>query len=125
VTTWQYDLLGRVTQETNQLNKTRTFKYDAAGNLTERVDRLGRKIEYVYDNLYRNTAEKWWNGTTLVRTLSFTFDAASQLTAASDPAASFAWEKGAWEKGSGFIVGVSRPAPGSQRALQTKCHSAG
>jgi RHS repeat-associated protein len=45
----------------------------------------------VYDNLYRNTAEKWYDGTTLVRTLSFTYDAASQLTAASDPAASLAY----------------------------------
>jgi RHS repeat-associated protein len=90
-TTWQYDALGRVTFETNQLNKTRTFTYDTAGNLTERVDRLGRKIEYVYDNLDRNTAEKWYTGTTLVRTLSFTFDAASQLTAASDPAASYSY----------------------------------
>ncbi|MCI0361774.1 MAG: hypothetical protein L0211_25085, partial [Planctomycetaceae bacterium] len=90
-TTWQYDTLGRVTQETNQLNKTRTFKYDAASNVTERVDRLGRKIEYVYDNLDRSTAERWWNGSTLVRTLSFTFDAANQLTAASDPAASYGY----------------------------------
>jgi len=41
VTTWQYDNLDRVTSETNQLNKSRTFSYDAIGNLTERIDRFG------------------------------------------------------------------------------------
>ncbi|MCI0357229.1 MAG: HNH endonuclease [Planctomycetaceae bacterium] len=88
-TTWTYDNLDRVTVETNPLSKTRTFKYDAVNNVTEQVDRLGRKTEYVYDNRYRNTSEKWYDGATLVRTLSFTYNAASELTAASDPAASY------------------------------------
>jgi RHS repeat-associated protein len=90
-TTWEYDLLGRVIEETNELNKTRTFKYDAVGNLTERIDRLGRKTTWDYDGLYRNTAEKWYDGASLVRTLSFQYDAASQLTAASDPTASYGY----------------------------------
>ena len=90
-TEWEYDKLGRVIEETNELAEIRTFKYDAVGNLTERIDRLGRKIVWEYDNLYRNTAEKWYDGANLVRTLSFTFDAASQLTAASDPAASYGY----------------------------------
>jgi YD repeat-containing protein len=88
-TEWAYDNLDRVISETNELAKTRTFKYDAVNNLIERIDRLGRKTVWDYDNLYRNTAEKWYDGSTLVRTLSFTYDAASQLTAASDPAASY------------------------------------
>jgi RHS repeat-associated protein len=88
-TTWTYDNLDRVTTETNELSDTRTFKYDAASNLTEKVDRLGRKTVWEYDNRYRNTAEKWYDGSTLVRTLSFTYNAASQLTAASDPAATY------------------------------------
>ncbi len=90
-TTWAYDNLNRVTSETNELSEVRTFKYDAVGNLTEKVDRLGRKTVWEYDNRYRNTAEKWYDGSTLVRTLSFTYNAASALTAASDPAASYAY----------------------------------
>jgi RHS repeat-associated protein len=90
-TTWTYDALGRVSTETNQLSKTRTFKYDAASNLTEKVDRLGRKTEYVYDNLHRNTSEKWYDGSTLVRTLSFSYDASTRLVSASDPSATYSY----------------------------------
>jgi YD repeat-containing protein len=50
---------------------------------------LGRKTVYEYDNLYRNTAEKWYDGSTLVRTLGFTFDAASRLTQATDLAGTY------------------------------------
>jgi YD repeat-containing protein len=52
-----------------------------AGNLTERVDRLGKKIVYEYDNLCRNKAEKWYDGESLVRTLSFSFSADGELVA--------------------------------------------
>jgi len=90
-TTWDYDNLGRVIEETNELDKTRTFKYDAVGNLTERIDRLGRKIVYEYDNVYRNTNEKWYSGSTLVRTLSLAYSSAGDLATASDPAASYTY----------------------------------
>ncbi|MCI0359337.1 MAG: hypothetical protein L0211_12735 [Planctomycetaceae bacterium] len=90
-TTWQYDGLGRVKLETNQLNKTRTFEYDAAGNLTKRIDRLGRILQFEYDTLNHLTAEKWYDGTTLVRTLSFSYDAADQLLSVTDPAAVFSY----------------------------------
>jgi hypothetical protein len=56
------------------------FQYDAVGNLTERTDRLGRlgrKIVYEYDNLYRNTADKWYDGANLVRTPAATAGLAS------------------------------------------------
>lgn len=75
-----------------ELNKTRTFKYDAVSNLIERVDRLGRKTVWEYDSRYRATNEKWYDGVTLVRTLSFTYDAAGQLLTASDPAAGYGFE---------------------------------
>jgi RHS repeat-associated protein len=48
-------------------------------------------IEYAHDNLYRNTQEVWKTGGSTVRTLSFTYDAAGQLTQASDPAATLAY----------------------------------
>src|SRR5262249_29727977 len=70
-TTWAYDGAGRVASETNALDKSRTYQYDGVGNLVHRVDRLGRIINYEYDKANRNTYEKWYNGTTLVRTISF------------------------------------------------------
>jgi len=61
----------------------------------------------VYDNLYRNTKEKWYDGTTLVRTIDFTFDANSRLTQASDTAATlgFAYDNlGRDETGTGTVI---------------------
>jgi hypothetical protein len=47
---------------------------------------LGRKTVWEYDNRYRNTSENWYDGASLLRTLSFTYDAAGQLLSAADPA---------------------------------------
>jgi YD repeat-containing protein len=58
--------------------------YDANGNLTKPIDRLGWEIDYVYDTLNRPTAEKWYDGASLVRTISYTLDAAGRLTQASE-----------------------------------------
>ncbi|WP_164102594.1 RHS repeat-associated core domain-containing protein [Candidatus Laterigemmans baculatus] len=88
-TTWTYDSLNRVISETNELNDTRSFKYDSASNLIEKTDRNGRVTVYEYDNLHRRTAEKWMDGVAVIRTLSYTYDAASQLTSATDPAATY------------------------------------
>jgi YD repeat-containing protein len=52
---------------------------------------LGRILQFEYDTLNHLTAEKWLSGTTLVRTLSFAYDAADQLLSASDPAALFSY----------------------------------
>jgi RHS repeat-associated protein len=90
-TSWVYDGLDRVIEETNELNATRYFAYNAVGNLTRRTDRNGRVTEYDYDNLHRLTAERWMNGATTVRTLSYGYDANSQLLSASDPAAAYTY----------------------------------
>lgn len=94
-TTWFYDDLGRVIEEKNQLDKSRYFQYDGVGNLTQRTDRNERVIQYVYDGLNRNTDEKWYDGESLVRTISFEFDAANQLLSADDPNANnlFTYDK--------------------------------
>ena len=47
--------------------------------------------EYVYDNLQRNTQENWKAGANTVRTLSYTYDAASQMLTATDPAANYTY----------------------------------
>ncbi|MFG0262264.1 MAG: hypothetical protein ACF788_07725 [Novipirellula sp. JB048] len=86
-TTWTYDKLDRVLTATNELSDTRTNQYDAAGNLTQVTDRNGRVTTYEYDHLHRRTAENWLDGMTTLRTLTYSYDAASQLVSASDPAA--------------------------------------
>lgn len=91
-TTWTYDGLDRQITDTNELGKTRSFAYDAMGNLVQRTDRLGRVIEYEYDRLHRNVEERWLDGSSaVVRTLSYEYDAANQLVAAADPAASYTY----------------------------------
>jgi YD repeat-containing protein len=48
-------------------------------------------IEYQHDNLDRTTAEIWKTGTTIVRTIDYDFDAASQLVGVSDPDAAYSF----------------------------------
>jgi len=43
--------LGRVTDETNELNKPRSYAYDAAGNLIRQTDRNGRTTRFTIPNL--------------------------------------------------------------------------
>jgi RHS repeat-associated protein len=90
-TTWVYDGLNRVTEETNELDDSRLFLYDAIGHLTKRTDRNGRVIQYTFDNLGRQTAELWKDGQTTIRTISFEYDAASQLTSVSDADADYTY----------------------------------
>ncbi|MFT3920973.1 MAG: RHS repeat protein [Myxococcales bacterium] len=53
------------------------------GNLTQKTDRDSRVTQYVYDNLNRNTAENWLDGSSsIIYTISFEYDAAGQLTEA-------------------------------------------
>jgi YD repeat-containing protein len=89
VTSWVYDAHNRVTEETNELLDTRYFEYDDAGNLTEKTDRNGLVTQFTYDNLYRLTQEVWLDGMTTVNTLDFTYDAAGQMTSASDDNSSY------------------------------------
>ncbi|PQO43499.1 RHS repeat-associated core domain-containing protein [Blastopirellula marina] len=88
-TTWTYDYLNRMLTNTNELSDTRYYEYDAAGNLVEYADRNGRVTVYEYDDLQRRTAEKWMDGMTTVHTISYSYDAASQLIEASDSAATY------------------------------------
>ena len=91
VTSWVYDALNRMIEETNELADTRYFDYDLVGNLVEKTDRNGLVTEYTYDNLYRKTQEVWKDGMTTVNTLDFTYDAAGQMTDASDDYSSYSY----------------------------------
>ncbi|WP_186767770.1 choice-of-anchor D domain-containing protein [Blastopirellula retiformator] len=88
-TTWTYDLLNRMLTNTNELNDTRYYEYDAAGNLVEYTDRNGRVIEYEYDNLQRRISETWLDGVTTVNTITYGYDAASQLVSVADSTAAY------------------------------------
>jgi RHS repeat-associated protein len=113
ITAWTYDNLNRVIEEENELEDVRTFKYDAMSNLIEKIDRLGRKTVFVYDNLYRNTQEKWYDGSTLLRTMDFEYDAAGQLTEASDVAATYGFNY----NGRGWVDSETQSFAGFQQLL--------
>jgi len=90
VTTWYYDALGRVTGEVVSLNNlAHNFSYDATGRLVEKIDRMGRRTRYQYNLLDQVLAEKWYasDGTTLVRTITFQYDALGNLRSADEPSA--------------------------------------
>ena len=85
-TQFVYDARNRLKSETNQFNKTRAFEYDKIGNRTRITDRNNRVRSFTYDALNRETAENWLNTTnTPIRTITSTYDAASQLTFVKDP----------------------------------------
>ncbi|NJK69239.1 MAG: hypothetical protein HC941_24395, partial [Microcoleus sp. SU_5_3] len=85
-TNFVYDARNRLKSETNQFNKTRAFEYDKVGNRTLITDRNNRVRSFTYDALNRETAENWLNTTgNPIRTITSTYDAASQLTSVTDP----------------------------------------
>ena len=83
-TEWDYDNLNRVIAEGDD----RSYEYDANGNLIKRTDAYGRGIRYEYDRLNRLTAEKWYadadEDMDPDHTISFSYNAASQLAEASE-----------------------------------------
>lgn len=49
ITTFAYDLLSRLTQETNPIGNVWQYQYDAVANLIRRVDAKGDITDYTYD----------------------------------------------------------------------------
>ncbi len=85
-------------EEANELAQTRSFAYNAAGLLTRVVDRRGWVREFTFDNLYRNTAEVWYNSQSDAdqdvnrqNTFTFSYDLAGQMLWGSDAAAGYAY----------------------------------
>jgi RHS repeat-associated protein len=89
LTTWNIDNLGRVTSIVDPLNHVSTYEYDLNDNLTRYVDRNGRVNVYEYDALNHMTAEKWYDGGSPTRTLSYGYDLGGRLTSTSDPSATY------------------------------------
>lgn len=86
-----YDDLDRLVRETNQLGDSRTHVYDAVGNRVRATDRNGRGRVFTFDALDRQTKEEWLSGAAVVRTITTTYDANGQITAASDPDSSYSY----------------------------------
>ncbi len=92
-TTYLFDDLDRLIAETNSLGLARTFSYDAVGNMTSIADRNGRTRAYGYDQRDRLTGEQWLDGSlNVIRATTMSYDAASQLLAASDPDSASTYE---------------------------------
>lgn len=91
-TIWAYDGAGRVQSETNELGHARTYTYDAYSRLAEKVDRNGRLTTYEYDTLHQLSAENWYDGVDLLRTISYDFDKVGNLEYLSDPDATYDFE---------------------------------
>ncbi|MGR3278684.1 FG-GAP-like repeat-containing protein [Acaryochloris marina NIES-2412] len=91
-TTYTYDALYRQVTDTNELGDTRRYSYDAVDNLIGMTDRNGRQFEYTYDDLDRQMEGIWLDATgNPIRTFSYTYDAADQLTAVSDPYSAYTY----------------------------------
>ena len=86
VTRFYYDAANRLSHQVDPWGRTNFFAYDPAGNRVEAIDRNGRKRTFDYDELNRRTQEQWWDGASLVRTITFGFNALGVMTSASDPA---------------------------------------
>lgn len=80
---WQYDGAGFLQSMTDPSNKTATFHSNAAGELEYQIDRNGRRIDFAYDNAHRPVRESW--DTSPARVTDYGYNAAGQLTSASDP----------------------------------------
>ncbi len=85
-----YDADGNLTSSTDALGAKETYTYDADGNLIAQTDRDGRTSQFAYDALGNETSETWLDSSGKpIETMNFTYDADSQLKAASDPNSSY------------------------------------
>jgi RHS repeat-associated protein len=88
-TTYSYDGMDRLTQETDPLGHAITYSYDHAGDLVGLTNALGNTTTYTYDAAGRQTGVTiplYLNGKTLVTaTTTNTYDAAGEVTAVTNP----------------------------------------
>jgi RHS repeat-associated protein len=80
-----YDRNDRLVKETLPLGQEKDYGYDAAGNLAETIDANDNRVTYAYDKTHWLVETKHYKGgTQLIRTTTFTWDAAHNLTGWSD-----------------------------------------
>ena len=69
----------------------RRYVFYLVGEPTQEIDRDGRVRDFTYDDLNRQTAEKWMDGSTVLETFSYSYNADGQLTSASNPDSAYAY----------------------------------
>jgi len=84
-TSYQYDLLGRLTQETDPLGKITAHAYDAVGNLITKTDANGAAITYTFDALKRLTKKSYPDGSSE----SYTYDAVGRILTTANAGVSY------------------------------------
>jgi RHS repeat-associated protein len=90
-TTFVYDALNRQVRETDPLGHSIITGYDEVGNRIEVIDRNGHRRSFDFDELNRLSDEKWWDGSTLIRTIHSTYDSVGNLKTITDPDSSYAF----------------------------------
>jgi RHS repeat-associated protein len=95
-TTWGYDDVNRVTSESidTGTSGTRSYEYNDADNIVTKTDRDSRVTTYQYDHLDRLKDETWYDYSSgpAMRTISYAYDLAGNLTSVSDPDATYDYD---------------------------------
>ncbi len=101
-----YDAMNRVGSVVDPYGMTTTYDYDAAGNLQDIFDRdvlmpsgNQRDRHFIYDDAGRLINEQWLDGSTVDYTATYSYNAASELTRASDNNSvySFGYDSRGWQ----------------------------
>ncbi len=89
-TTYRYDTGARQISSTNSLG-TETYVYDLLSHMTSKTDANGQTTSYTYNGNGQVLTEQWMNGVNPIYTATYNYDAAGQLTLASDPYSSYSF----------------------------------
>lgn len=89
VTRFVYDAANRVTNRIDTFGRTNHFVLNAMGNEIETIDRNGRRRTFAYDALGRMTNEVWWEGSEVVKSITFGFNELGVQTLAADDVARY------------------------------------
>ncbi len=90
ITQLHYDAMNRVDRVTDPDNLVTTYGYDAAGNIQDIFERdtlpsgNHQDQHFIYDDAGRLINEQWKDGSTVDYTATYGYDAASEMTSASD-----------------------------------------
>src|SRR5258708_20879163 len=90
-TSFGFDHLNRETSTTDALSHSAGFTLDALGEMTSKTDQDGRVTNYTFDHDGRLTEEDWMSGGTAIYSAIYAYNAASDLTSASDNFSAYAY----------------------------------
>src|SRR5262249_54265831 len=83
------------------------------------TDRNGRLTQFVYDNLNRQTQEKWMQGGSAIRTITSAYDAGGRLISSSDPDSAWTYSYDALDR---LISSDNNGTPNLLRAVLTNVY---